>query len=204
MAFLNACGRKKTRFIVSAFQSCSLRAYQSAESNPDAYLYNGNEKNSIYWDRYSEQINEMANTAGEMYEELRGIRQRLFYHYGLPYKKLEFCEDDMANGGHTDISWWNMAACMLSDADMVCLLENEENDGYFDVEKEKMKRIHALECLTKRQQMALYTEATGFIMRYLELRAAFETILAVINELEYNQSFAAKNGEVKVPDVTYV
>lgn len=41
-------------------------------------------------------------------------------------------------------------------------------------------------------------------MRYLELRAAFETILVVINELEYNQSFTVKNGEVKVPDAAYV
>lgn len=168
------------------------------------YLYNGNEKNSIYWDSYSEQINEMANIAGEMYGELGEIRYRLSYQYNLPYKKLEFCEDDMANGGHTDISWWNTAACMLSDTDMVYLLENEGKYGDSDAGKEKVKRIHALEHLTKKQQMALYTEVTGFIMRYLELRAAFETILAVINELEYNQSFAVKNGKVKMPDVVYV
>lgn len=53
--------------------------------------------------------------------------------------------------------------------------------------------------------------ADGFIhgsnggdMRYLELRAAFETIRAVINKLEYHQSFAVKNGELKMPDVAYV
>lgn len=168
------------------------------------YLYNGNEKNSIYWDSYSEQINEMANIAGEMYGELGEIRHRLFYYYDLPYKNLEFCKDDMVNGGHTDISWWNTAACMLSDTDMACLLENEGNYGYSDVGKEKVKRIRALERLTKKQQMALYTEVLGFIMRYLELRAAFETILAVINELEYNQSFTVKNGEVNIPNAAYV
>lgn len=168
------------------------------------YLYNGNEKDSIYWDNYCEQINEMANIAGEMYEELGEIRHRLSYRYDLPHKKLEFYEDDLALGGHTDISWWNTAACMLSDTDMACLLENEGYDGYSDAGKEKMKRIRALERLTKKQQMALYTEVCGFIMRYLELRAAFETILAVINELKYNQSFAVKNGEVKMPDAAYV
>lgn len=168
------------------------------------YLYNGNEKSSIYWDHYCEQLNEMANIAGEMYEELVELRHRLFYQYDLPCRNLEFCEDDLALGGHTDISWWNTAACMLSDVDMVSLLEGEGRYRCSDVEIEKQKRIRALERLTKKQQMALYTEVIGFIMRYLELRAAFEAVVSVINELEYHQAFAVKNGELQVPASAYV
>lgn len=169
------------------------------------YLYNGNEKNSIYWDSYSDQINEMANIAGEMYNELSAIRSRLDFQYYLPHKKIDFYEEDAAATGHTDISWWNTAACMLSDTDMVSLLEGEGNFNYTDEEREKEKRIRALERLTKKQQMALYTEVIGFITRYLELRAAFETILAVVNELDYHQSFAAgKQGEIKIPKAAYV
>lgn len=168
------------------------------------YLYNGNEKGSIYWDYYSEQLNELANIAGEMYEELQEIRSRLSYKYNLPDKKLEFCEDDMGIGGHTDISWWNTAACMLSDTDMAELLEREGNYGYSDAEQEKAKRIRSLERLTKKQQMALFTEVLGFVTRYLELYAAFETIRAVINELEYHQSAVVKNGNITFPDEAYV
>ena len=169
------------------------------------YCYNGNEKESIYWDNYSEQINELANIAGEMYDELLSIRNRLGFRYDLPYKKMDFYEEDAVSPGHTDISWWNTAACMLSDTDMVSLLEGEGNYRYRDEEWEKEKRIRALERLTKKQQMALYTEVIGFITRYLELRAAFETILAVINELDYHQSFAVgRQGEVRIPDGAYV
>lgn len=44
----------------------------------------------------------------------------------------------------------------------------------------------------------------GFIMRCLELRAAFETVISVIHELEYYQTFAIMNGEVPVPESAYV
>ncbi len=37
------------------------------------YLYNASEKESIYWDYYSDQLNELANIAGEMYGELQEI-----------------------------------------------------------------------------------------------------------------------------------
>lgn len=168
------------------------------------YLYNGNEKGSIYWDYYSEQLGELANIAGEMYEELQEIRYRLSYQHDLPHKNLEFCEDDLALGGHTDISWWNTAACMLSDTDMAELLEREGNYGYSDLEQEKAKRIRALERLTKKQQMALYTEVIGFITRYLELYAAFDTIRAIINELEFHQSAVVKEGKVTLPGEAYV
>jgi len=69
---------------------------------------------------------------------------------------------------------------------------------------EKQKRISALNRLTKQQQMLLYTEVTGFITRYLELSAAFETIEAVIAELDYHQSAMKGNGSVTLPQSAYV
>ncbi len=69
---------------------------------------------------------------------------------------------------------------------------------------EKQKRISALNRLTKQQQMLLYTEVIGFITRYLELSAAFDTIEAVISELDYHQSaMKGKNG-VTLPQSAYV
>ena len=62
----------------------------------------------------------------------------------------------------------------------------------------------ALNRLTKQQQMFLYTEVIGFITRYLELTAAFDTIEAVISELDYHQSaMNGKNG-VTFPQSVYV
>ena len=76
---------------------------------------------------------------------------------------------------------------MLSDVDMVALIDSENPMFYGDYEEEKEKRIRMLEHLTKRQQMQLYTEVVGFILRVNELVAAFETITAVIRELDYHQ-----------------
>lgn len=160
------------------------------------YYYDGNEKNSQYWDFYSDQINEMGSIAADMWNEMQEIRHRLSYQYDLPYKKLEFYEDDDA-GNHTAISWWNTAACMLSDIDMVVLMDNENPMFYDDYDREKGKRIKSLERLTKKQQMQLFTEVVGFLLRVQELVSAFEVITSTIRELEYHQSFLqTKDGTV--------
>ena len=52
--------------------------------------------------------------------------------------------------------------------------------------------------------MLLYTEVTGFITRYLELSAAFDTIEAVISELDYHQSAMKGKGVVTLPQSAYV
>ena len=163
------------------------------------YYYDGNERNSQYWDYYSDQINEMGVAAADMFAEMQNIRSKL--NYQMPWKEQQFYEDDECS--YTEVAWWNTAACMLSDTDMVELLEGENIYGS-DIGEEKKKRIKALERLTKKQQMFLYTEVIGFIFRYQELVAAFETITAVIRELEYHQSFVIGKDGVVAPDAAYL
>ena len=163
------------------------------------YCYNGNVKNSPYWYHYCDQINELCNAAADMYNELQDIKNKLWYQ--MPAKKIAFCgEDDCSQ---TATAWFNTAAAMLYDTDMTELLEHE-NIYRADEWAEKQKRIAALNRLTKQQQMLLYTEVTGFIARYLELSAAFETIEAVIAELDYHQSAMKGNGSVTLPQSAYV
>lgn len=163
------------------------------------YCYNGNEKSSPYWDNYCDQINELCNAAADLYNELRDIKNKLWYQ--MPAKKIAFCgEDDCSQ---TATAWFNTAAAMLYDTDMTELLEHE-NIYCADEWTEKQKRISALNRLTKQQQMFLYTEVIGFITRYLELSAAFETIEAVITELDYHQSAVKGNGGVTLPQSAYV
>ena len=50
----------------------------------------------------------------------------------------------------------------------------------------------------------LCTEVTAFITRYLELSAAFDTIEAVINELDYHQSAIARKDAAAFPPAAYV
>lgn len=163
------------------------------------YEYEGEEKGNPYWDYYCDQIREMSILAADMWNEMDHIKSKIWMR--MPDKEIEFCEEDACT--QIAAAWWNTAACMLSDTDMAVLLENEDIYNP-DFTREKEKRIRALERLTKKQQMFLYTEVIGFITRYLELVAAFETIKAIIRELEYHQSFIIRRDGVIVPDEAYV
>ncbi len=176
--------------------------WDGLEEIADCY-YDAPERDSQYWDYYSDQINEMGILAADMMDELRGLKDKIWYK--LPIKKLEFYRDDGEESTPTGISWFNTAACLLTDTDMVELLNSEgKHMDYSEAAEEKKKRIKVLERLTKEQQMWLYTEVIGFITRYLELRAAYETITAVIRELEYHQSFVIGKDGVIAPDTAYL
>lgn len=105
------------------------------------YYCRGNEKDSLYWDYYCEQINELCNAAADMYTELESVKDRK-----MPAKKIAFCDED--DGSQTAVVWFNTAAAMLSDTDMTKLLEIENIYGA-DILAEKQKRINALNKLTK-------------------------------------------------------
>ena len=147
------------------------------------YCYNGNEKGSPYWGYYYELINELSIAASDMYIELDTLKSHLYRE--MPYKKIAFSDEDDCD--QTAIAWFNTAAAMLYDTDMTELLENE-NIFCADEWEEKKKRIAAL----------------GFITRYLELSAAFDTIEAVINELDYHQSAIARKDAAAFPPAAYV
>ena len=115
------------------------------------YCYNGNEKDSPYWDHYYDQINELCNVVSDMYVELQDIKSQ------MPAKKIAFCSEDDCS--QTATVWFNTAAAMLSNTDMTELLENK-NIYYADEWAKKQKRLSALNRLTKQQQMFLYTEVT--------------------------------------------
>lgn len=119
----------------------------------------------------------------------------------MPYKKIAFSDEDDCD--QTAIAWFNTAAAMLYDTDMTELLENE-NIFCADEWEEKKKRIAALGRLTKRQQTVLCTEVTAFVTRYLELSAAFDTIEAVINALDYHQSAVARRDAAAFHQASHV
>lgn len=165
------------------------------------YTWSDNRTDSIYWDYYSDQINEMSNLAAEMSNELQELLKKITYYSDLPHRDLDaYAEDESSLGA----SWFNAALCMLSDIDMAALLEGED-DYTSDEIRAKQKRIRMLERLTKKQQMWLYTEVIGFVMRYLELDAAFEVIQGIMHELDYHQIMVSgKSGNTMLPDAAYL
>lgn len=172
------------------------------EKMTDYYIF-GNERESIYWDFYSDQINELGVAAADMFEEIEKLKDRIWRE--MPARSIEFYEEDECT--QTAVAWFNTAACMLSDTDMRTLLENENIYGIDDewgTEQDKEKRIRALERLTKHQQMWLYTEVIGFITRFLQLKSAFDVITSCIRELDYHQSFVMKKDGAVAPDAAYL
>ena len=147
------------------------------------YDYNGNVNDSIYYDFYQEQITELCVIAADMYNELDGIKSKLWYE--MPEKHIEFCDEDTCT--QTAIAWWN-----------------NENIYAANEEYEKMKRIRALERLTKKQYITLNTLVIGFITRWLELVSAFDVISSCIRELEYHQSAVQNKSGVNLPDAAYL
>ena len=168
------------------------------------YCFNGNEKDSQYWDYYSELINEMSIISSDMWNELNEIKNK--FSYNLPWKDNDFCDEDAC--AKAEVSWFNTAACMLSDIDMHELIDREGNWDIWNQEderSEKEKRIKSLERLTKKQQMYLYILVIGFITRYLELRQAFDNIVSLIHELDFHQSFVINgNGKIEAHDAAYL
>jgi hypothetical protein len=168
------------------------------------YCYNGNTKDSQYWDYYSELINEMSCIASDLWIELQGMTNK--FSNNLPWKDNDFYDEDACK--KAEISWFNTAACMLSDIDMHELIDREGDWDIWnadDEHREKEKRIKSLERLTKKQQMYLYTTVIGFITRYLELRQAFDNIISLINELDYHQSFVInQNGDIEINKAAYL
>lgn len=49
------------------------------------YCFNGNERESPYWDYYYDQINELCNMAADLYVELQDIKNRLWHQ--MPAKR---------------------------------------------------------------------------------------------------------------------
>ena len=163
------------------------------------YDINGNEKDSMYWDFYVDQIRELAAVAADMWGELMDIKMILWSN--LPDKKIEFCGEDQC--AQTCIAWWNTAACMFSDIDMIALLESE-NIYCADPDDEKAKRIRAMERLTQKQYIKLQSLVIGFITRYLELVSAFDVITSCIRELDYHQSTIQTKSGAVLPDTSYL
>ena len=78
---------------------------------------------------------------------------------------------------------------MINSIDMDAWLNQEEIYIFDEAEEKHQEQIRKLKRLTKQQQMLLFRTVTEFILRCLELRAAYNTIATTIAELEFHQPF---------------
>lgn len=153
---------------------------------------------AYYWD-YADLFNEMANLSGELYTDLGKLIHHLEYS-DLPRRRLPREGEEYPSGA----AWFDAVVSLLRETDMRILLENEGCYDSDDVEQQREQRRRAIMAQTKEKMFFIFTEVLSFLMRFLELALAYETICGSIDELERLNSFREHNGVPQLPPSAYI
>lgn len=156
-------------------------------------------RNSEYAGYYDELLTEMANAAGDFWNEYERVRNEIYRH-DIPYKtrKYKTEDDDTENAAF----WFNTVALMLTETDASQLFWREEN--FDDVETEREKRLKMLERLPKKDLLWIVSTVSNLIIRFLELDGAWQAIKGTIDELDSRQAFVKTEDGLKAPQSAYL
>ncbi len=154
---------------------------------------------SEYAGYYDELLTELANAAGDFWDELEKIKGDIYRH-DIPYKarKYKTEDDDTENAAF----WVNAVALTLTETDVDTLFYREE--VYVDYEIEKQKRLNMLDKLSKKDFLWLITTVSNLIIRFIELISAWETIKGTIDELDSRQAFIKNKDGLQPPQAAYL
>lgn len=152
-----------------------------------------------YYADYADLFNDLAIIAASLYNDLERLIRKLDYTDILPSKRKTADVE-----GYRGATWFNVAVSVLDETDMSVLLENEGVYDWEDVEGERARRSRAIMALTKEGMFFLFTEVFNYIMRFIQLSLAFETICGSIDELERLNSFREHNGVPQLPGSAYL
>jgi len=142
-------------------------------------------RNSEYAGYYDELLTEMANLAGDFFEDMDGIVNQI-HRRDIPWKTRKYAEKDMET---ENAAWWfNSLALTLTETDITTLFYRENN--FEDEESEKEKRMHMLERLPKKDLLWIVLTVCNLIIRYQELCGAWDAVKGTIDELDSRQAFA--------------
>lgn len=155
--------------------------------------------NSKYVWYYDELLTEMANAAGDFWNDCQTVKDNIGWR-GIPYRTRRYAEEDedTENAGY----WFNTVALMLADTDTRTLFFREENFG--DPEEEKTKRLNMLERLSKKDFIWLVQEISSLIIRYLELCGAWDAVKGCIDELDSRQAYIKDRDGLREPEAAYL
>lgn len=161
----------------------------------------GNEcfRNSEYVGYYDELLTEMANAAADLYCDIMDVQNKIIYS-GIPFRTRKNPEEDEES--ENAAFWFNTVEMTLTETDLSRLLYREDNFG--DEEREREKRINALERLAKKDFVWLMREVGNLIFRYLDLCGAWQTIKGTIDELDSRQAFVKDKDGLQEPKAAYL
>lgn len=156
-------------------------------------------RNSEYAGYYDELLTELANAAGDLYCDIMEVQNKISVS-GIPYRTRKKPDEDeeIENAAF----WFNTVAMTLTETDLSSLLYREDNFG--DEEREREKRINALERLAKKDFVWLMREVGNLIFKYLDICGAWQAVKGTIDELDSRQAFIKDKDGLKEPKAAYL
>ena len=148
---------------------------------------------------YDELLTEMANAAGDLYCDIMEVKNKIGYS-GIPFRTRKSPEED--DETENAAFWFNTVALVLTETDASTLFYREDN--FEEEDREREKRINALERLAKKDFVWLMREVGNLIFRYLDLCGAWEAIKGTIEELDSRQAFIKDKDGLREPKAAYL
>lgn len=145
-----------------------------------------------YYSDYEDMFTDLANSSAFLYEDIESLLSELSYI--LPDRERV----------DTGIFWFNTAAALIDETDLMLLIENEGIMSPDDEDTERGKRIRSLNSLTKDKAISLMRQVFNLLLRYLKLLQSYEMLCAMVDELRRLHSFRERNGVSELPPSAYV
>jgi len=156
-------------------------------------------RNSEYVGYYDELLTEMANAAGDLYCDIESVKNEICYK-DIPYRTRKNPEED--DETENAAFWFNTVALTLTETDVSTLFYREDN--FQEEEREREKRINALERLAKKDFVWLMRKVGNLIFRYLDLCGAWQAVKGTIDELDSRQAFVKDKDGLHEPKAAYL
>lgn len=156
-------------------------------------------RNSEYVGYYDELLTEMANAAGDLYCDINEVKDKITYS-GIPFRTRKSPEED--DETENAAFWFNTVALTLTETDASTLFYRENN--FEEEDREREKRINALERLAKKDLVFLMREVGNLIFRYLDLCGAWQAVKGTIDELDSRQAVVMDRNGLREPKAAYL
>lgn len=156
-------------------------------------------RNSEYVWYYDELLTELANAAGDFWNDKETIKNQICFR-DIPYKARKYAEEDEET--ENAAFWFSTVALTLTETDASTLFYREENYG--DHEKEREKRLNMLDRLSKKDLLWLVPTVCSLIVRYLEICGAWDAVKGTIDELDSRQAFIKDKDGLREPQAAYL
>jgi hypothetical protein len=175
----------------SALDYCSVRESVLTIEN---CIYPYGER-SEYYELYEENFCYLTTIAGDLERELEDPSPMFLLN---SIGKIGDVEDA-----------WNTVIATLEDTPLNTLSKIDPDIDEMVIDPDEIRRVinkyrAKLERLPKKEMLDVMLWVMSTLMKYLEVKAAYDTLFSVLEELENNNSMLKKNNNLVLPEAAWV